>query len=472
MRDTHSVATRPTERRVELGDADTFCRRVRTSALFGAGVPVAVARAPGRLDMLGGIADYSGGLVLEMPLGAATLVAAQRADDGRVVAVSRDRRIAVDADDLTSASLDELAATFTGRDAWGAYALGPVALLVRECGLELPGLRLLVSSAIPEGKGLGSSAAVEVAVLQATASCLGGTRDPRDLALLAQRAEQIFAGAPCGAMDQMAVMQGEPGRLLAMLCRPAEIVASVPLPSPLAAWAIDSGLPHAVSGHAYRRVRCAAFMGRALLDADVEHLTELELDRVNAMRLPERMLGADFLLLREGVADPLSTVEPAVAYPVRAATLFPLEEHARAREFLSLLAGEPGADDLGRLGDLMYESHAGYARCGLAVPRTDEIVEAVRTAGRSAGLVGARISGGGSGGAVVVLGLAEAEPHVRAIAESLGAGLLGGSSPGAALFGVREVLRAAAPSALGASQHERLQHERADDDGAVDHLRQ
>jgi L-arabinokinase len=240
-------------------------------------------------------------------------------------------------------------------------------------------------------------------------------------------------------MDQMAVMHGEEGELLALLCRPAEIVASVPLPRPLAAWAIDSGLPHAVSGDAYRRVRCAAFMGYALLECAADHLAELERDDVDPQLLPRRMLGADFLGLRDGITDPLSAVEPAVEYRVRAATLFPLEEHARAREALALLGEEPPEDALRRIGELMYESHAGYSRCGLGVARTDEIVEVVREAGMREGLIGARVSGGGSGGAVVVLGHTDAEPRVRAIAESLGAGLVGGSSPGAARFGVRVV---------------------------------
>jgi galactokinase len=420
-------------------DADAFCRLVRASAFFVSGRPVSIARAPGRLDVLGGIADYSGGLVLELPLRAAALVAVQPSADGCVVAVSGGRRIAVAADVVAHASLDELAATFTGRDAWAAYVLGPIALLVREQGLRLTGLRVLVASSIPEGKGLGSSAAVEVGVLQATSASLGALCEPRELALLGQRAEQIFAGAPCGVMDQMAVMHGEAGELLAILCRPAEIVASLPLPHALAAWAIDSGLPHAVSGSAYRRVRCAAFMGRALLGCEADYLAELNHDDIDPASLPERMLGADFLRVCDGITDPVSAVEPAVAYAVRAATCFPIEEDARAREFLALLGEEPDRDVLHRLGMLMYESHAGYSRCGLGVRRTDEIVEAVRAAPSDAGLIGARISGGGSGGAVVVLGRAEAETRVRAIAESLGAGLVGGSSAGAARFGIRAV---------------------------------
>src|SRR5947207_12677354 len=122
MRETFAMAV--SEQRLDeviVAEADAFCRRVGASAFFAAGVPVAVARAPGRLDVLGGIADYSGGLVLELPLRAATLVGAQRADDDLVVAVSDGRRIAVDAAELATAPLGNVADRFSGRDAWGAY---------------------------------------------------------------------------------------------------------------------------------------------------------------------------------------------------------------------------------------------------------------------------------------------------------------------------------------------------------------
>ena len=365
--------------------------------------------------------------MLELPLAAATLVAAQSHDDHLVVAVSGGRRLAVDAAELATAPLDKLAERFSGRDAWGAYVLGPVALLLREGSADPRGLRLFVSSAVPEGKGVGSSAAVEVAVLCAAATCLGIDATARRLALLGQRAEQVFAAAPCGPMDQLAVMHGEAGRLLPILCRPAEVLDALRLPPPLAVWGIDSGLRHAVSGDAYRRVRCAAFMGKALLGADAAYLTELDRSRVTVDALPEEILGIDFLRLRSGIDDPVSTVEPAATYPVRAATLFPIEEHARALELVSLLETPPTDEGMDRLGELLYESHDGYSRCGLGVARTDQIVDAVREAGRRQGLFGARVSGGGSGGTVVVLGRRDAEPHVRAIAENLGAGLVGGS---------------------------------------------
>jgi L-arabinokinase len=420
-----------------FADADAFCELVGASSLFAGGRPVAVARAPGRLDVLGGIADYSGSLVLGLPLAAAALAAAQLRADGRVVAVSGDRRIAVPADELLGAPLEDLSRRFVADDAWAAYVLGPVALLAREEQADVRGLRLLVSSGVPEGKGVGSSAAIEIAVLQAVAACLGVAPGPRPLALLGQRAEHLFAGAPCGAMDQMVAACGRPGELLALLCRPAEIVGSIPLPPPLVLWGIDSGVRHAVAGVRYRRARCAAAMGKALLGCRREYLAALEPPEVDHGRLPERLTGEAFLRLGHRVDDPFSTIEPDVAYPVRAATQYPLEEQGRVRRFAELLA-LPVTDDRAReLGELLVESHAGYSSCGLGSAQTDALVDAVRRAGWERGLAGARVGGGGSGGTVVVLGSADAEPVVREIAAGLGAGVVGGSSAGAAGFGVR-----------------------------------
>lgn len=418
-------------------DADAFCEVAAGSKLFAGGEPVFVARAPGRLDVLGGIADYSGSLVLALPLAPAALAAAQIRSDGRVVAVSGDRRIELATDDVLRRPLHHLARRLSGGDAWAAYVLGPVALLTREERVDLDGLRLLVSSDVPEGKGLGSSAAVEVAVLQAVASGLHLSLEPRRLALLAQDAEHVVASAPCGAMDQMAAACGRSGELLALLCRPAEIIDSIPLPPPLALWGVDSGVSHVVAGVRYRRARCAASMGKALLGCEDEYLAALELAAVRPQDLPELLSGEEFLKLGLRVEDPFAMVEPTATYPVRAATLYPLEEQARVERFAELVAQPVTDDGALELGELMAASHSGYSACGLGTERTDAIVEAVRAAGWARGLAGARVSGGGSGGTVAVLGRADAEPLVREIARELGVGLVGGSSAGADGFGVR-----------------------------------
>ena len=170
-------------------------------------------------------------------------------------------------------------------------------------------------------------------------------------------------------MDQMTAAYGERGHLLLLLCRPAEIVRSIPLPAPLAVWGIDSGIRHAVAGAAYRRARCAAFMGKVLLGCNHEYLTALDPSEVDPERLPERLTGAEFLRHHGGVDDPASAVEPEVVYPVRAATLYPLEEQVRVRAFAELLAGPVTGERARLLGELMYESHMGYSRCGLGTAR-------------------------------------------------------------------------------------------------------
>jgi len=215
------------------------------------------------------------------------------------------------------------------------------------------------------------------------------------------------------------------------------VLGSLPLPSPLTVWGIDSGVRHAVPGAPYRRVRCASFMGKALLDCRTDYLASLHPSDVEHERLPEWMTGAEFLRRYEGVEDSMSVVEPDVAYPVRAATLHPIEEQLRVEMFAELLPLPVTSRRARLLGELMYASHASYSRCGLGMGATDALVEAVRAAGWEHGLAGARVSGGGSGGTVVVLGHQDAEPTVRELSERLGAGLVGGSSPGAAAFGTR-----------------------------------
>jgi L-arabinokinase len=422
-------------------DAVEFCERVSRHAFFERSEPICVARAPGRFDVLGGIADYSGSLVLGLSTEAAALVGAQVTADGRATAVSGRRRVSLPLDELTELPLEALARRLSGVEGWAAYVLGPVALLLRETGTRPAGLRVLVSSSVPEGKGLGSSAAVAVASLRAVSAALGRDEPVDGLVLLAQRAEHVVAGAPCGVMDQMTAARGEAGRLLAILCQPAEILASLTLPEPLTVWGVDSGVAHTVAGDGYRRVRCAAFMGKKLLGLR-GHLAAADLSELDAAGLPERMSGREFLELHGGVDDPFSLVEADVSYPVRDATLHPIDENLRVRLFTDLVAQPLTDERAGLLGELMYRSNASYGRCGIGTTRTDAIVSAVREAGWEQGLVGARVSGGGGGGTVVVLGRRDAEPVVARIAESLGAGYVGGSSPGVESFGVRIVLPA------------------------------
>ena len=194
-----------------------------------------VARAPGRLDLMGGIADYSGSLVLQLPIASAAHAAVQLQREPSLQLVSlpskegeRPREFRMRLEELFSESgkpVSYAAAAERFRrepgDSWAAYVAGVFVVLMRERGVEFgEGARLLIKSDVPEGKGVSSSAALEVATMQAVAAAYELEIDPRELAFLCQKVENLVACAPCGVMDQMTSACGEQDRLLALLCQP------------------------------------------------------------------------------------------------------------------------------------------------------------------------------------------------------------------------------------------------------------
>jgi L-arabinokinase len=259
---------------------------------------------------------------------------------------------------------------------------------------------------------------------------------------------------------------GEADQLLALLCQPAEIRKPVPIPKDVRFWGIDSGIRHAVSGADYTSVRVGAFMGYRIL-ADLaglpvrpgQHDGHLQIDDATwggylanvspsqfeqrfARQLPERMKGRDFLAKFEGTTDPVTIVEPDRTYGVRQPAAHPVQEHFRVRCFAAHFQAPLEEIALKLLGELMYQSHASYSACGLGSDGTDLLVELVEAAGPDAGLYGAKITGGGCGGTVVVLGRTGAEASVGRVIEEYrdqtgrNPVLFKGSSPGAAACGL------------------------------------
>src|SRR5256712_4182646 len=394
---------------------------------------------------MGGIADYSGARVLELPLDCATfaLVQAQAAPRCEVASL-RGGRWDFFAIELPLAPPEQLAAWFreAQADRWASYVVGVVQALL-PTGTATTGLRILINSSVPEGRGVASSAALEVAVAVAVAATSSHRIDPADLAALCQRVENNVVGAPCGIMDQMTSACGKQDRLLQLRCQPGTIEGYVEVPAGYRFYGIDSGISHAVLGADYGTVRTAAFMGlriiaagaglRAVRDGSrvrvddprwggyLANLTGPELSAVSDV-LPEEMSGAEFLAHYDGLTDTATHVRPERRYPVRQATEHPIHEHERVLRFAELLgalAAEPRAAlELGRL---MYESHRSYSACGLGSGGTDRLVDLVAAEGSEHGLFGAKITGGGSGGTVAVLATSGAEARVRDVAARYGA---------------------------------------------------
>ncbi len=417
--------------------------------------PAFAARAPGRLDVLGGVGDYSGSLVLQWPIEAGCLALARPLEGGEVRAFSAGGEgvyppFRAGLEGLLRAGRE----AFSGEFRWAAYVVGSLPLLARE-GLPAGGVEVRILSNVPPGAGLASSAALEVSSLAALAAALGLDLPPERIPRLAQEVEHEMAGAPCGFMDQATAWGAREGAFFLLDCAREKHLADLDLPGRMEIWGVDTGARHSVGGRAYEVARCAAFMARTLLGERVPEegpaWIEPGLFREEiAPLLPESMPGRDFLArFPRGHGDGVTRVDPEVEYPLRAALAFPVGERARVERFAALVRTFPrGRREAGtvleEMGDLLFASHEGYGALGLGCAGADRIVEGVRRAREAGrGLYGARISGGGAGGTVAVLGVPEGRAALEEIAGELarktggrGGCLAGGSSPGAGVLGV------------------------------------
>lgn len=483
----------------------------------GASAGVGVGR--GRVDVMGGIADYSGATVAQLGLGGRRTECRARFRDAasgtsgtfRARTVTIGTRGAEEEDARCfEARFDEVfdAETFdagktreyfertpsAANERWAAYVAGAMGEFLRAISSDADAsvmkrarawvkklarcdCEIEIRSDVPQGKGVASSAAVEIAVARAVAASAlrAGVVSEDDAArrfsahvamipLYCQTAENDVVGAPCGFMDQYAcfhsVDSASRGNFIAIDCDLAntshdgaeDIYRLVPLPRKLRVWGIDSGVRHSNSGGSdYARVRCGTFMGKkilinemnARLNRDVVPskvdlcgvITARQWDEGSAgspmswsQHVDEEMTGKSFLARYISHDDePNTTIDADSTYTLRATVSHAVREHARVREFLSILEDWPSddvcADDdvrqLGRrLGDLMFASHSSYSSVGLGSTATDDLVRLVREVDveRNA-LFGAKITGGGSGGVVCVLG--EDSPSARAAIDAV-----------------------------------------------------
>ncbi|MEX2685018.1 MAG: galactokinase [Candidatus Sigynarchaeota archaeon] len=417
---------------------------------FGKGRKIAKVEAPGRLDVMGGIADYSGSLVLEMPVDRCTTASiALRQDDtlrvhstnaadmGKVDTVTVRFEEFIDIDSQVNYKLvRSKLARVPGSD-WAAYVIGCLLVLVKEKGVRARGMDAWIDSGLPPGRGVSASAALEVSTMAALCRAIGIELGKTELPILCQKVENLVVGAPCGLMDQLTSYLGEKNRLLPILCQPADVQASIPIPEGVHFIGVDSGAEHSIGGSAYTNVRVAAFMGYTIIArAEGVDPASLESARIAPDRsklpfrgylanvpvplfekrfdglLPAMITGKEFISRFGCTIDPVTEIQPDVEYAVRVCTRHPVMESARVATFARIIS-ELNANTrvskseriaaLERLGDLMVQSHRSYGACGLGHPATDAIVDAVLDAGTAKGVFGAKITGGGSGGTVCIL---------------------------------------------------------------------
>ena len=444
---------------------------------FASGRPIFIGRCPGRLDLMGGNVDYTGGLVFEATIREATWGAVQLRDDRRVVFRNPQmaergwqEQVEFELDALTDEATVRRMVNADPKVRWTAYVLGNFYLLAQRYPHAVrTGANVYLQSEVPLNKGVSSSAALEVAVMKPAARAYRIDLHGIELAEACQWVENVIAESACGIMDQAAATLGDEDYVLPLLCQPCQPFPLVRLPEALHCWAVDSGVSHAVTGIEYEAARAAAFMGYKLIcdweglpvTQDINsriprftdprwrgYLSEVSPSVFRSKyewRLPERMPGSEFLVKGQFHPDPFTTVRPEIQYRVRNCTRYAIEENQRIQLFVELARGaaaRPSEDAYWLMGDLMYQSHYSYTECGLGNEATDLLVDLVRQQGASAGLYGAKVTGGGAGGTVAILGRRNAQEAfqkvVRAYAEArhIEPYVIDGSSMGADRFGV------------------------------------
>ena len=343
-------------------------------ARFG-GAPGGMWFAPGRANLMGEHTDYNGGFVLPFALGQGIVAAAARLGDRRLVLCS-----AQEPGSAADVALDGLApGRVTG---WAAYPAG-VAWALGAAGCEVPGACIAIDSDLPAGAGLSSSAALECDTALALTELAGLDVDRRELAAIARRAENDFAGVPSGIMDQSASLLGRRGHALLLDCRSLE-ASQVPF-DPAASGArlllINTRARHVLSTGEYGRRRAECEQAAGLLGVrSLRYLTDpADLDRLT---------------------DPV----------LRRRARHVLTDNQRVLEVVGWLTSAAG-DAYPRIGRLLTQAHLSLRDdFEISWPEADVAVEVAL----AAGALGARMIGGGFGGSVLALVRADAADQVRA----------------------------------------------------------
>jgi galactokinase len=323
--------------------------------------PDLVVRAPGRVNLIGEHTDYNDGFVLPCAIGPANMVAISKRDDDRVDVVAADFDDARDSFALIPPPERNLS------QPWADYVRGTL-LVLQNDGHALNGAKIAIAGNLPKGAGLSSSAALAVAVGKANLALNGIDIDNRRLAQIAQKAECDFVGTQCGIMDQLISAQGKADHALLIDCRSLE-VTDILIPDDVAIMIVHSGVTRGlVEGHYNERRRqceaAAAAMGvSALRDADLDNLAAANLDAVTTARA------------RHVITENQRTLDAADAL---------------------------AKNDLVTLGMLMAQSHASMRDdFEITIPAIDDLVALLQNAIGDQG--GARMTGGGFGGAAVAI---------------------------------------------------------------------
>ncbi|MFT4113507.1 galactokinase [Silvibacterium sp.] len=338
----------------------------------------ALFSAPGRVNIIGEHTDYAEGFVMPAAIDFETIAAISPRTDGQVVIASQNFN------ETVTHSLQQLPEK--ARHHWSDYPLG-VLWALREKGIDVPAFSLTLKGDVPLGAGLSSSASVEVATISALLSLTGKEIPLPEMAQLCRRAENVYVGASTGIMDQFIACCGKENHALLLDCRSLDYKLA-PIPANIAIVISNTMVKHSHAGGEYNTRRAEVEEGTRILHA---HRPEIK-------------------FLRDATVDDLAKWGSEMPPDVLKRTRHVITEDDRTVAAAAALE----AGDLKTLGRLMYEAHASYrddfeGSC----PEADILVD---LASKEAGVIGARLTGGGFGGCTVNL---VEEAHATTFIENL-----------------------------------------------------
>jgi galactokinase len=328
--------------------------------------PITVSYAPGRIEVLGNHTDYNEGTVLSAAINMGHCFCVSKSDKPGVRLAAGDLQETAEFDPSTSTRLDKAVQ-------WANYVKGVIYFL-RDKGVIVDGIDCTFMGSIPMGAGLSSSAALEVATAYAVLKYAGASLDKTEIAKIAQKAENDFAGTNCGLLDQISSIYGEHHGLIHSDFRSLQVFP-VKLPDDVVFLMINPHIKHALADSPYnaRRASCekAARELGALLDHPVTALRDVSWEEFEANK------------------DKIDSEAAQRAMHI-------VGEITRVEEGVKLLKN-------GRLeafGQFLYDSHE---TSRTAFENSCDELDIVVEAARDAGALGARLSGGGWGGSAVAL---------------------------------------------------------------------
>ncbi len=337
--------------------ADQTSRRFQER--FGR-APLWLVAAPGRVNLIGEHTDYNDGFVFPMGIERYTVIAASPSALRRALVFS--------ADTNSEAAIELDGPVQRGQPSWANYVRGVIAGFQR-LKVAIPGFDAVVDSSVPIGGGLSSSAALEVSTATLLEAASGHLLDPVQKALLCQKAEQDFAGVPCGIMDQFTSVMAKEGHLLLLDCR-SRTTELVPLTNlDLSILIINSNVKHELTGGEYAERRAQCESAARLLA--MPSLRDVALPQLEAAQ--SRMVPVIYRRARHVITEIARTTQAA---------------------------HEMRAGQWSKLGQLMYASHDSLRDdFEVSCAELDLLVKL----GERGGVFGSRMTGGGFGGCTVSL---------------------------------------------------------------------